>query len=166
MTLQTANETEPTEKNNDTEEIAKKSILNFNKINTVIKSSQLKIFFGFMLAGIFGLLLEKALTAAGSAAVRDAIYAILTFAGLLLMYSGIYHILKMKKLAAYLELIKPETATGIKELSIKLNKPSDHIRKDLQMFLSKNYLYGTFDLNCENITLIKTETIQTGTDTE
>lgn len=135
------------------EEITDRSLINFDKLNAILRESQLKIFLGFMLVGFFGLFLGKELSSVYLSAFQIALYTFLCLVGLFLMYQGIHYILIVRKVAFYLKTIKPEIPTKLTDIAQMIHKSVNAVETDLTSFFEKSYLYGKFDENLGIITL-------------
>ncbi len=135
------------------EEITHSSIINFDKLNAILRAEQLKIFFGFMLAGFFGLFLGKELSSVYLSAFQMALYTFFCLVGLLLMYQGIHYILIVRKVAFYLKTIMPEIPTKLTDIALMTHKSAKAVATDLTSFFEKSYLYGKFNENLQIITL-------------
>ena len=158
------NDEQTTEHVPSQEDIANSSLINIDKLNAILRAAQLKIFFGFMLAGFFGLFLGKELSSVYLSAFQIALYTFLCLVGLFLMYQGIHYILNVRKVACYLKTIMPEIPTKLTDIALMAHKSAKAVATDLTFFFEKSYLYGKFDENLQIITLTGNKASEDKTD--
>lgn len=121
----------------------KKSVFNYTEINSSLRSANLIMFFGFMLAGFFGLYFLKSVH--NLDVLKIILLPALVLSGCIMMLGSLRTVRKIKKIGVYMAVIVPNQPITIDEISSKTNKNALTVRKDFTMFFKNDYLYGRID---------------------
>lgn len=135
------------------EQTIKRSIFNNAEINSSLRTANLIIFFGFMLAGFFGLYFMRRFNTHALNTLESIFLPAVFILGSFMFFNGYYMIGKIKKIGVYMTVIVPDQPIAINEVALKTKKNELAVRKDFDMFFKNNYLYGFIDETKNEIVL-------------